>query len=138
MADDGTGQVKESRRSKKGKNAANVNGGSGTSTPSAGQAQASAAAARLEEEAAATAAAAAAAAALSPDDKKRRALMKKLTAIDQLKAKKAAGEKLELTQHKKLERYVVNAARTGSRLDCLTAAFCSRRKHHADLFAICL
>lgn len=31
--------------------------------------------------------------------------MKKLTAIDQLKAKKAAGEKLELTQHKKLDRY---------------------------------
>lgn len=29
--------------------------------------------------------------------------MKKLTAIDQLKVKKAAGEKLELTQHKKLE-----------------------------------
>lgn len=46
------------------------------------------------------------AAALSSDDKKRRALMKKLTAIDQLKAKKAAGEKLELTQHKKLDRWV--------------------------------
>ncbi|KAI5475647.1 hypothetical protein MNV49_001064, partial [Pseudohyphozyma bogoriensis] len=40
---------------------------------------------------------------LSADDKKRRALMKKLTAIEQLKAKKAAGEKLELTQHKKLD-----------------------------------
>lgn len=45
-------------------------------------------------------------AALTSDDKKRRALMKKLTAIDQLKAKKAAGEKLELTQHKKLDRCV--------------------------------
>lgn len=53
-----------------------------------------AAAAQLEAEAAA----------LSSDDKKRRALMKKLTAIDQLKAKKAAGDKLELTQHKKLDR----------------------------------
>lgn len=42
-------------------------------------------------------------AALSSDDKKRRALMKKLTAIDQLKVKKASGEKLELTQHKKLD-----------------------------------
>ena len=41
---------------------------------------------------------------LSPEDKKRRAIVKKLTAIEQLKAKKAAGEKLELTQHKKLER----------------------------------
>ncbi|GAA6062758.1 hypothetical protein JCM10212_005554 [Sporobolomyces blumeae] len=40
---------------------------------------------------------------LSPEDKKRRAIVKKLTAIEQLKAKKAAGEKLELTQHKKLE-----------------------------------
>lgn len=58
-----------------------------------------AAAAQLEQEAAA--------ASLSADDKKRRALMKKLTAIDQLKAKKAAGEKLELTQHKKLDRSVL-------------------------------
>lgn len=41
---------------------------------------------------------------LSPEDKKRRAIVKKLTAIEQLKSKKAAGEKLELTQHKKLER----------------------------------
>lgn len=41
--------------------------------------------------------------ALSPEDKKRRAIVKKLTAIDQLKVKKASGEKLELTQHKKLE-----------------------------------
>ncbi|KAK4050388.1 hypothetical protein OIV83_003457 [Microbotryomycetes sp. JL201] len=41
--------------------------------------------------------------ALSPDDKKRRALVKKLTAIEQLKVKRDAGEKLELTQHKKLE-----------------------------------
>ena len=40
---------------------------------------------------------------LSADDKKRRALMKKLTAIEQLKVKKLAGEKLELTQHKKLD-----------------------------------
>lgn len=46
----------------------------------------------------------AAAEALSSDDKKRRALMKKLTAIEQLKVKKNNGEKLELTQHKKLER----------------------------------
>lgn len=45
----------------------------------------------------------AASGALSPEDKKRRAIVKKLTAIDQLKVKKAAGEKLELTQHKKLE-----------------------------------
>lgn len=30
--------------------------------------------------------------------------MKKLTAIEQLKVKKNNGEKLELTQHKKLER----------------------------------
>lgn len=43
-------------------------------------------------------------AALSSDDKKRRALMKKLTAIDQLKVKKDNGEKLELTQYKKLDR----------------------------------
>jgi len=43
-------------------------------------------------------------ASLSPEDKKRRAIVKKLTAIEQLKSKKAAGEKLELTQHKKLER----------------------------------
>jgi hypothetical protein len=63
----------------------------------------------VEQETAA-AAAAAAAAALSPDDKKRRALMKKLTAIEQLKAKKAAGEKLELTQHKKLERSVTRSS----------------------------
>jgi translation initiation factor 2A len=40
---------------------------------------------------------------LSPEDKKRRAIIKKLNAIEQLKVKKAAGEKLELTQHKKLE-----------------------------------
>jgi translation initiation factor 2A len=43
------------------------------------------------------------AASLSPEDKKRRAIIKKLTAIEQLKAKKASGEKLELTQHKKLD-----------------------------------
>lgn len=55
---------------------------------------------------AATAAALEAEAALTSDDKKRRALMKKLTAIDMLKAKLASGEKLELTQHKKLERLV--------------------------------
>ncbi|GAA5855063.1 hypothetical protein JCM8547_002366 [Rhodosporidiobolus lusitaniae] len=42
-------------------------------------------------------------ASLSAEDKKRRAIIKKLTAIEQLKAKKAAGEKLELTQHKKLD-----------------------------------
>lgn len=42
-------------------------------------------------------------AALTELDKKRRALMKKLMAIDQLKVKKASGEKLELTQHRKLE-----------------------------------
>jgi len=40
---------------------------------------------------------------LSPEDKKRRAIVKKLTAIEQLKVKKAQGEKLELTQHKKLD-----------------------------------
>ncbi|KAK4052206.1 hypothetical protein OIO90_004428 [Microbotryomycetes sp. JL221] len=40
---------------------------------------------------------------LSPDDKKRRALVKKLTAIEQLKVKRDAGEKLELTQVKKLD-----------------------------------
>lgn len=43
------------------------------------------------------------AASLSPEDKKRRAIIKKLTAIEQLKEKKASGEKLELTQHKKLD-----------------------------------
>ncbi|GAA5951776.1 hypothetical protein JCM21900_001071 [Sporobolomyces salmonicolor] len=41
--------------------------------------------------------------ALSAEDKKRRAIIKKLTAIEQLKVKKAAGEKLELTQYKKLD-----------------------------------
>ncbi|GAA5982240.1 hypothetical protein JCM11641_006236 [Rhodosporidiobolus odoratus] len=41
--------------------------------------------------------------ALSPEDKKRRAIVKKLTAIEQLKVKKDGGEKLELTQLKKLE-----------------------------------
>ncbi|BGP36325.1 hypothetical protein JCM10449v2_000224 [Rhodotorula kratochvilovae] len=40
---------------------------------------------------------------LSPEDKKRRAIVKKLTAIEQLKVKKASGEKLELTQYKKLD-----------------------------------
>lgn len=45
---------------------------------------------------------------LSSDDKKRRALMKKLTAIDQLKVKKDNGEKLELTQHKKLDSLVLS------------------------------
>ncbi|GAA6038641.1 hypothetical protein JCM8097_009461 [Rhodosporidiobolus ruineniae] len=44
--------------------------------------------------------------ALSAEDKKRRAIVKKLTAIEQLKAKKAAGEKLELTQHRKLDTEV--------------------------------
>ncbi|GAA5888749.1 hypothetical protein JCM6882_002835 [Rhodosporidiobolus microsporus] len=47
-----------------------------------------------------------AATALSAEDKKRRAIVKKLTAIEQLKAKKAAGEKLELTQHRKLDTEV--------------------------------
>ncbi|CAD6584457.1 MAG: hypothetical protein CYPHOPRED_002725, partial [Cyphobasidiales sp. Tagirdzhanova-0007] len=40
---------------------------------------------------------------LTPEDKKRRALQKKLGAIESLKAKKAAGEKLEKTQEKKIE-----------------------------------
>ncbi|GAA6002623.1 hypothetical protein JCM10207_007598 [Rhodosporidiobolus poonsookiae] len=44
--------------------------------------------------------------ALSPEDKKRRAIVKKLTAIEQLKQRKAAGEKLELTQYRKLETEV--------------------------------
>lgn len=47
---------------------------------------------------------------LSSDDKKRRALMKKLTAIDQLKVKKDAGEKLELTQYKKLDSSVLHSS----------------------------
>lgn len=42
--------------------------------------------------------------ALSESDKKRRALMKKLSAIDQLKVKQNNGDKLELTQIKKLDR----------------------------------
>lgn len=41
--------------------------------------------------------------ALSPEDKKRRALQKKLGAIEALKAKRDAGEKLEKTQEKKIE-----------------------------------
>ncbi|ORY90083.1 eukaryotic translation initiation factor eIF2A-domain-containing protein [Leucosporidium creatinivorum] len=84
-----------SRRGKKKEN--QKKNASGASTPLAAPVAVApapvAAAAKLEAEAAA----------LSSDDKKRRALMKKLTAIDQLKAKKAAGEKLELTQHKKLD-----------------------------------
>lgn len=40
---------------------------------------------------------------LTPEDKKRRALQKKLGAIDQLKAKRSAGEKLEKTQLQKIE-----------------------------------
>lgn len=40
---------------------------------------------------------------LSPEDKKRRALQKKLGAIDALKALKAEGKKLEKTQEKKIE-----------------------------------
>jgi len=41
--------------------------------------------------------------ALSPEDKKRRSLMKKLTAIEQLKERRKKGEKLELTQIKKID-----------------------------------
>lgn len=44
--------------------------------------------------------------ALSEADKKRRALMKKLMAIDQLKVKRDNGTNLELTQIKKLDRFV--------------------------------
>ncbi|GAA6008978.1 translation initiation factor 2A [Rhodotorula paludigena] len=73
--------------------------GSGAATPAA----AAAAAPPAPEPAPAPAAAAAPEATLSPEDKKRRAIVKKLTAIEQLKVKKAAGEKLELTQHKKLD-----------------------------------
>ncbi|MBW0513017.1 hypothetical protein O181_052732 [Austropuccinia psidii MF-1] len=40
---------------------------------------------------------------LSPEDKKRRSLMKKLTAIEQLKERRKKGEKLEMTQIKKIE-----------------------------------
>lgn len=40
---------------------------------------------------------------LTPEDKKRRALQKKLGAIEALKAKRDAGEKLEKTQEKKIE-----------------------------------
>lgn len=40
---------------------------------------------------------------LTPEEKKRRALVKKLGAIEALKAKRAAGEKLEKTQEKKIE-----------------------------------
>ena len=61
-------------------------------------------------------------AALTSDDKKRRALMKKLTAIDQLKAKKAAGEKLELTQHKKLDRCVLLAFLAWDEADAFVCA----------------
>lgn len=53
-----------------------------------------------------SAAAIQAAEALTEADKKRRALMKKLMAIDQLKVKKKMGEKLELTQEKKLDSWV--------------------------------
>lgn len=45
----------------------------------------------------------AAASPLTPEDKKRRALQKKLGAIEALKARRAAGEKLEKTQEKKIE-----------------------------------
>ncbi|OAV98889.1 hypothetical protein PTTG_09934 [Puccinia triticina 1-1 BBBD Race 1] len=41
--------------------------------------------------------------ALSPEDKKRRSLMKKLTAIEQLKERRKRGEKLEITQLKKID-----------------------------------
>ena len=93
-----------SRRGKKKENQQkkNANGGSGASTPVAEPAAPAPPAAPTAQEVEA-------AAALSADDKKRRALMKKLTAIDQLKAKKAAGEKLELTQHKKLDRFVATS-----------------------------
>lgn len=95
VAEEGAAEA-TSRRGKKKEN--QKKNASGASTPLAAPVAAApvpvAAAATLEAEAAA----------LSSDDKKRRALMKKLTAIDQLKAKKAAGEKLELTQHKKLDR----------------------------------
>ena len=40
---------------------------------------------------------------LTPEDKKRRALQKKLGAIEALKAKRESGEKLEKTQEKKIE-----------------------------------
>lgn len=40
---------------------------------------------------------------LTPEDKKRRALQKKLGAIEALKARRNAGEKLEKTQEKKIE-----------------------------------
>jgi translation initiation factor 2A len=40
---------------------------------------------------------------LTPEDKKRRALQKKLGAIEALKAKRDSGEKLEKTQEKKIE-----------------------------------
>lgn len=40
---------------------------------------------------------------ISPEDKKRRSLMKKLTAIEQLKERQKKGEKLELTQIKKID-----------------------------------
>lgn len=40
---------------------------------------------------------------LTPEDKKRRALQKKLGAIEALKARRDAGEKLEKTQEKKIE-----------------------------------
>jgi translation initiation factor 2A len=41
--------------------------------------------------------------ALSPEDKKKRSLMKKLTAIEQLKDRRKRGEKLEITQIKKID-----------------------------------
>lgn len=43
---------------------------------------------------------------LSQEDKKRRSLMKKLTAIEQLKERRKKGEKLEITQIKKIESEV--------------------------------
>ncbi|KAI9621483.1 hypothetical protein KEM48_007718 [Puccinia striiformis f. sp. tritici PST-130] len=41
--------------------------------------------------------------ALSPEDKKKRSLVKKLTAIEQLKERRKKGEKLEITQIKKID-----------------------------------
>ncbi|SCZ90873.1 BZ3500_MvSof-1268-A1-R1_Chr1-3g02336 [Microbotryum saponariae] len=87
-----------SRRKKKGNNnnGKNSANGSGAATPSTG-------AAATPAVPVPQAAAEVLAGELSPIDKKRRALQKKLTAIEGLKEKKAAGEKLELTQYKKLD-----------------------------------
>jgi len=77
---------KQSRRKKKGGKERD-----GTSTPP------------VEEPAAPAADLAAGAAPLSLEDKKKRAITKKLQAIEQLKVKRDNGDKLELTQVKKLE-----------------------------------